>query len=404
MLTARQYKSIHEINTRHWDSILDPGDIFHTYRFISLVEDSKVENADFYYLLIYDKEQLVATAVFSTFTISLDLFISNNVLVRSLKKFVPGIFRIKILTCGLPASFGQLNFKVLHAKYADEVSAMIATEMRQLAKQLRIQLLTLKEFTDESKKRFKHFEKKSFFVAHSIPYMNLEVVWPTFAEYLAALRHPYRRKIIGALKKIGQQHPVIIQASEYDSRNNDPALVLSEPDEQFAMEFYTSYRAVMERTPTKLEILNYGFFKKLFQQKQEYRTLSLIAGGKAVSSAVLTFYNDTLVFMLVGREKERDKYDSYYNLIYGIIQLAIQGGYKRINMGQTAYWVKQCVGAVPEPEYIYLASRNPVMHRLLRSLRDVIFPKTVLQRVHVFREPDTITKSSIAHEEFRYNE
>ena len=73
-------------------------------------------------------------------------------------------------------------------------------------------------------------------------------------------------------------------------------------------------------------------------------------------------------------------------------------------MGQTAYWVKQCVGAVPEPEYIYLASRNPVMHRLLRSLRDVIFPKTVLQRVHVFREPDTITKSSIAHEEFRYNE
>ena len=51
MLTVKKYKSIHEIDPQHWDSILAAENNFHTHRFISIVEDSKVEDADFFYIL-----------------------------------------------------------------------------------------------------------------------------------------------------------------------------------------------------------------------------------------------------------------------------------------------------------------------------------------------------------------
>ena len=116
MLTIRQYTSIHQIEPYHWDSILDEKDVFHRHSFIAIVEDSRIENASFYYLLIYDNDKLVATTVLSAFRVSLDLFISKNSIVSGLKKLFPNLFAIKILFCGLPASFGQLNLKLREKK------------------------------------------------------------------------------------------------------------------------------------------------------------------------------------------------------------------------------------------------------------------------------------------------
>ena len=52
----------------HWNSILDAEDIFHTYDFVRIVEDSKVEDAAFLlFCFFYDGEALVGSTVFSSF-------------------------------------------------------------------------------------------------------------------------------------------------------------------------------------------------------------------------------------------------------------------------------------------------------------------------------------------------
>lgn len=142
----------------------------------------------------------------------------------------------------------------------------------------------------------------------------------------------------------------------------------------------------MERSTTKLEVLNQDFFANLFSRKDKYQLLSLVADKKVISSAILIFNNDTLTFMLVGRERPKDEYDSYFNLIYGMIQLAIENGCKKVKMGQTAYWVKQCVGSVPEPKTIYFGSTRPGVHWVLRTLKNVIFPETKLNFIHAFKD------------------
>lgn len=403
MLTCRRYKSIHEIDPQHWDSILNEQDIFHRHSFISVVEDSRVENAGFSFLAMYDDEKLVSTTVFSSFNVSLDLFISSNRFVKALKKFFPGLFTIKILTCGLPASFGQLNLKIISDDYAGAVCSLIAEEMKGLAKKAGIGMMTIKEFRQEELKCFSRFEEEGFFTGCSIPYMNMDVKWKSFDEYLFSLRHPYRRKIILSLKKIWQLRPEIISAEDYDYRHTGPALILADAREDFAEEFYRKYLAVMSRTTTKLETLNLSFFKNLFRQKCNCKLLHLIADGKIISTAVLVFTSDALTFMLLARENETDEYDSYFNLVYAIIALAIQRGCKKIKMGQTAYHVKQCVGAMPEEEFIYFAGRRPLLHRLLKSLRHVIFPQTKLKPMNVFRTMEPVIKSETKHEQYHYS-
>lgn len=389
MLSVQKYLTINDIAEDEWDSILSPEEIYNTHRFIRTVEESKIENAEFFYLLFYDDEQLVASTVLSAFKVSLDLFISNNSVVTYLKKIFPKLFTIKLFVCGLPASFGQLNLTVTDDKYADEVSLLIATEMFEKAKQLKISLLAIKELQENETTIFRQFEKNEFFLANSIPYMSMEVRWKNFDEYLSSLRHPYRRRIRLSLKKINSSKPAILSSSMYNSNIEKPVLILSEPDEAFSNEFFSLYLKVMERTTTKLETLNLQFFQELFKQKDHYHLLSLVVKGKTISSAIIIFNNDTLYFMLVGREHEKDVYDSYFNLVYGIISIAIERQCKKIKLGQTAYWVKQCVGATPQAEYIYFASRNKLMHTILRSLRKVIFPELKLPALNIFREvPD----------------
>ena len=275
--------------------------------------------------------------------------------------------------------------------------------MKALAKKAGTGVMTIKEFRQDELKIFSHFEEEGFFAGFSIPYMHLDVLWKSFDEYLSSLRHPYRRKICLSLKKIRQRRPVIINEADYDYSQTDPSLVLAEPHEDFAGEFYGKYLAVMSRASTKMETLNLSFFKNLFRQKGNCKMLHLMAAGKILSTAVLVFTGDTLTFMLSARENQKDEYDSYFNLVYGIIALAIQWGCQKIKMGQTAYHLKQCVGAIPEEEFIFFACRRPLLHRLLKSLRHTIFPQMKLTTMNVFRTAEPVNKYKAKHEEYHYS-
>lgn len=395
MMRIETFASIHDIEPQLWDSIVIPGEIFHHWQFLQITEDAKVEDALFWYILVYDGEKLVANTVLSAFSFSLSLFMSDVPLVSQLNKRFPRLFNIRMLFCGLPASFGQLNLAIADEKYAEEICSLIAREMNRLAKKLSIPFLCVKELRPKEIQRFAGFEKEGFFLANSIPYMQLHLRWENFAEYLQSLRHAYRRRILLSLKKIGVSLPTIISREAYDASDGKPTLVLTTPDETLAASFYHDYLKVMERTPTKLETLNLAFFKTLFAQNKSYRLLQLVHQNKIVSSALLRMNRGTLTFMLVAREHAKDPLDSYANLVYGIMELAFRHGCNKIGMGQTAYHLKQRIGCVPEQEYIWFASRRPITNWILKRFRNVVFPQTPLETMHVFREQDSMVSSDV---------
>jgi predicted N-acyltransferase len=385
MLQVKKFNSIKEIDQEHWESFINPGDYFHSYQFIRVVEDSRVENAAFKYLVFYDGQEIVSTTVLSAFNISLDLFISNNFLVRKIKQFSPDFFTIKIVACGLPASFGQLNLRAANNADLREVCSLLSSAMKQLAKESGARFMAIKEFRPAEFKRFSFFEDEGFFPGNSIPYMYLTIRWKNFEEYLLSLRHPYRRKIQLSLKKMECSRPQVKSIKEFDPACKKACIVLSDPQHTNAEEWYKMYLGVMGRTTTKLETLNQAFFENLLKENKDLKVMSLIAGGKTISSGILVKQGDSLTFMLAGRENDKDAYDSYFNLVYAIIAYAIESGCSILKLGQTAYWVKQSVGAKPENEYLYFASTSKFWHSVISNFRNVFFPATVLKEIHVFK-------------------
>jgi predicted N-acyltransferase len=393
MLRVEYYKSIHLIEETVWNSLLTEHDVFNTHRFISVVENARVENASFWYLVFYDGEEIVGHAVLSSFSISLDLFISKNALIRTIKKIRPGFFTVNILFCGLPVSFAQSNLKVKDDTYAPRVVEEVAKEMEKIATVENINLLCAKEFKGKESDLYSTFLMSNFFKAYSLPYMTMNLHWDSFTEFLKNLRHPYRRAIKLSLRKSGGERPKIHLPHEvYD--DHQPVWLLGDIMLLPAQDLYEMYLPVMDRTPTKLETLNYEFFEEIQRSyKNKMEVLVVQQQGKVLCAGILLQHQNELTFMMVGRKDAKDKAHSYFNLVYGILELAISRGVHRINLGQTAYWVKQRIGGESVDVYIYFKSRKKIINWILKKLNKVIFPKLDLKKLSVFH--NSLPKESL---------
>jgi len=146
------------------------------------------------------------------------------------------------------------------------------------------------------------------------------------------------------------------------------------------------YLSVMDRSKVILEVLNREFFKQIMHtMEKETKTISLKLGDKILGSAMLAKDHESLVFLLVGLDyAERDTYDVYFNLIYAILSFAIRNKVKRLDLGQTSYYIKQRIGGKCIPMFFYIKSRKRMINWLLRRFQTALFPVTKLNKHKVF--------------------
>ena len=144
-LAVRLFNSVDEIKVEDWQMNGEPYNPFHELSFLEILEEANVENADHNYLLIYEDNQAIATAILSNFTIDLSLFIGQKKWVRWIKKLFPNLFNIRILFCGTPVSIGHNNF---HCTQKIEACLKILdAKMIEVAIKNRINCLVIKELS-----------------------------------------------------------------------------------------------------------------------------------------------------------------------------------------------------------------------------------------------------------------
>ena len=385
-------RSIHEIEPALWDGLNARKDLFHTHRFIGAVEDSQVEESEFWYLLMYSGGRLVATAVLTSFRVKLDLFLGPHIqrIFSSIRRVVPSFMAPRILFCGLPISLGKNALAISDSASPALVLSRLAAAMSSLGKQERIPLLSVKEFTEAELPAMDFLLDLNFLRQRSIPYASLPIRWRTFQGYLDAMRHGHRRHILKSLKKIGLQTPVIERNLDSGQNTDLPRLVLSDEKVCPPRLFFRLYGEVMKRSRAKMEILNEEFFCRLYAAMHgELEILALVQGKEVLGVALLTNDSAGMTFLLVGLDyPSRDRFDVYFNLVYGIIALAIERGCEHLDLGQTSYWLKEQVGAVCTEEYFYLRGTRRAVHVLLEVSGPILFPRTSLHFPRVFRSAD----------------
>lgn len=388
-MKVRRFASIHAIPETLWDGLLDGGHPYHSHRLIRTVEDARVEDSRFWYLLFEDDDRPVAMAALSAFTVSLDLFLGKAFqrIAGLVRRRFPRFLRIDVLFCGLPASFGQSNLFLASGMDPRPVLALLVEEMETLSREHGLRFLCVKEFKESELPQVRDLERLGFFRGNSIPYVSMEICWQSFEGYLASLRHPYRRHIRRSLAKMGMDRPQIHPFSPEGLADPHPRLVLGGPEILSPGRFFQLYLHVMARTDTQLEILNEAFFERLWAELgPDLRILAAVGQGEVLAAALLLETGDTLNFMLVGLPKAPETpWDLYFNLLYAILDQAIRQGCQRLNLGQTAYWGKQQIGGLPEEEFLFFKAANPRLHAVLRTLRGILFPRMRLQSPRVFK-------------------
>lgn len=382
--------SINHVAATDWDSLLPPAEVLHAHRFNRVVEAAGVENAVLRYVVVHQNDQLAATATLAAFDIDLGLFLGKTAerWLARLRRVFPTFLRIKILVCGLPASFGQANLALAQNADTDAALGAVARAMEELAKHHGIRYLCFKEFDSAAADRYAVLERHGYFRADSLPdtYLDLRK-WTSFGRYLQDLRAPYRRKIQLSLRKLGLERPEIHAFSPEKAASQQPALLYGGAEVCAPSEFYRLYLAVMARAGTKLETLNLAFFEQLYAQYAgELVVLALYRGGEVLGAALLLPAGETLLFLLVGQEQARqEETDTYFNLVYGIMEYAFRHGFRAVKTGQTAYPFKLRVGAEPRPLFLFFKAKSGIKHALLRKFRAVLFPQVSLRAGRIWK-------------------
>lgn len=216
--------------------------------------------------------------------------------------------------------------------------------------------------------------------------MDMDIRWSSFDDYLSELKHTYRRQIRRSLKKI---EPIHLKRMDRLDEPLRAEVRLNQWEHCTPSMFYDYYLKVMERAETKLETLNLAFFEHCFEKLREEMTLITVEKETEILSAGLLFHHSPfLTFALVGNRYEKyPEADPYFNLIYVMIQMAIEEGVTQLKLGQTAYWVKQRVGGEPSERYLYFKAKNKILHIILKFLRKSLFPETQISKIHVFKTP-----------------
>jgi hypothetical protein len=375
-MRAETYDRLDEVPETLWSAVA-PQDFFFTRAFLGVMEASGVENARYRYVVLHVGDEPVGLAVLSHFRFRLDL-LADDPWVTRLRRFVPRLFDVAVVCCGVPASLGQHHLHVVRPELKDAALRAVHECMEAWAEQSRASLLVFKEYSEDQ--RMHDIARATGYIAvPTLPDHSLPDLPATEEEYLGSMRSSYRRKYKPAVALMQGPGPLW---------SSGPLRLEEAPfTHEAADEFLVGYLALMERAAARLEVYTPQFFHGLADSTLDTRQLRLsnTENGESLIALMLAC-GDVLTFALVA--KDHAKYeDALYTVLLRCIALyAIRGGFTQVRMGQTSGYAKVSVGARPRRLEAYIRVRGKLRHKAVERFGSDLFPEEESPDLSVFKE------------------
>jgi hypothetical protein len=346
-LTIRTHGDIHEIPEEAWDEVATPGHVVCTHRFLRAVQQSRVNDCQFFYPVIRDGEKLVAHACMYLITSELDMFGDGMVgkLVGALGRCLPALTRFHSLECGTPVALGT-TVSIRPGVATPVVLGLLAREGIRLAKKHRADGVLFRDFLGHELPVFSALEGHGFRRIPNLLTASLSVRWRTEEEYAASLRHSCRRayrRRRRAMAEGGVSARVVTDFAPL-------------ADELAALWRQTYGRAREYRR----EVLSPDFFRWIsVELGGDSEALLLEQDGQRLAFALLLAEQNRLIWLCCGLDYSRNgQYELYFNLLHEIILRGISHGVREIDMGITTLDAKKRMGAATRPLHMYMRHRN----------------------------------------------
>ncbi len=378
MLTIEWRNSIGLIQRDDWVTIYGDDDIYNSYEFHKAVEDAKLEGVRHTYLCVFEDNDLLA--LIPTFTYSLSLLESENVLVKKtldcIKKYYRRFLSIRVFCLGIPLTNNKDYIGIRSGLSQDRQGLLLSRvkeEVVEKSKELHCKILLLKDVTwsrlDYMQQSFLEYQ---YFEAP--PNAYFPVIGESFFS-LTKLKSKQRNRIKG------------IQRSIADEKLEFKL----EFDKDLSAEFYALYDTVYQKSEYKFIPLNEGFFHALKASLGEHCFFLQIFDKDGVLRCMVLFLdsNDAMITKYIGLDYEYADCSLLYNAyILKSIEIAESRKKTLLLLGQTAYHPKISSGAVLERMYVGLNSTSFLYRYLIKYFMKLRYPPFKISQKYAYKEKD----------------
>jgi len=339
-LRTKIVRKIQHIDPHQWKKIFPS--VAENYYFLKTLDESSFEQFDFYYVLVYDKKELVGAA---------PCFVMNY----AIKKVFHNIFSLKALVCGIPMGQGHLG----NTPSLDVVEA-IEMRMERLACKIKAPLLAFKDFDNSYDEAFKILLAKDYLKIDSLPMTRQELDFKNFEEFLnklsSATRYDFRRK----LKKVTDVKIEFSAPKQLDDKTLDEA--------------YELYLQAVEIHHRNFETVPKQFFKLIAQNMpQETQFFLWKLNGRLVAFSFCLVLNDLLLDYYLGFDyTPAHEYHLYFVKFKDMLEWCLKHKIKTYEFGATGYEPKRRLKFEMVPVYLYVKARPKILRPVIKLLSKVL--------------------------------
>ncbi len=190
------------------------------------------------------------------------------------------------------------------------------------------------------------------------PDMVLEVPenWTSIEDYLADLNRKYRKAARGVFKAMESSEATVGLLDDVHSSGD---------------RLYELYSNVAARASIRLASLSAGFFPALADRlgPDRFAVVTVTYNGETAGFVTVIRDGDTAVGYYLGVDYSVNAdLPVYHRLLFAVIEQAIRWGCRRISFGRTALDAKARLGCVPEPTFVWVRHRVPILNVAVRQL------------------------------------
>jgi hypothetical protein len=173
-----------------------------------------------------------------------------------------------------------------------------------------------------------------------------------FEEYLAAMRHKYRRRARCVLRD--SAHLQAQRLTEFD---------------ELADEFARLWRLVYERaTETRREVCGPAFFRAVSRLPETSAIVLRRDDGSLAAFGLLLEDRPWLHFLQCGFRADAGREEAaYFRLTFEIVRHGIESGFGSVNLGCTTLGPKLDLGGEPVALCAWIRHRNPLVQRVFAA-------------------------------------
>lgn len=377
-----------------WSQLAPKDNLFLQYTYLSLLEQFPPDKMQFRYLIFYKNGQPIGISYQQIYHLNVEESLQQKeeepvpsyciikLLTNSIKKWLIKRADFNLLVCGNLLLTGEYGFHFQGGINKSEAAKLVHDGMESLQQvldkeQTKISIYFIKDYTlSEVAPIQATLEKELFHSFQMQPCMCMDVRphWNSFEDYLADMSSKYRVRAKRARKK----GKAIIKKT----------LSLEEIQENEAR-LYELYQQVAEGAGFNAFLLHPQYFTALKRfLGDQYKLTAYYIDDQLVAFYTSIFNGSIMDAHFLGVDTDYNRaHQVYLNILYDLVNTAIEHGSQHIDFARTALEIKSSVGAVAKDMLCFLKHRNNLSSKLLPVVFDSLNPEEEWQPRSPFKDP-----------------